>query len=230
MVATIPPVKRPYHEDDYVPEYPDFDRGTCLVIGGGPSINDMDWDDIREWRFQQPNRYVIATNEAMISLCPDANIGYWVDARWYQWNKIRMQTECKVGRRYTSAHGLSVDYGGGTYIENRNNPVMFSVDPKYVCGRDSGGIAINLAYHCNAAKAYLIGFDMWDNPAGEDTGNFHDKHQNKQPGTPRSTHFIPAHARAAQTIIDMGLDFQVFNATPHSALKCWPPAVWSRIR
>jgi hypothetical protein len=229
MPPTIPVQKRPYLEENYVPEYPDWDRGTCLIIGGGPSLNDMDWDEIRGWQFGGANRYTIAVNEAMLTLCPHADIGYWVDARWYQWNRLRMH-ESKVRKRYTSAHGLSVDYGGGTYVENRNNAGMFSTNPKYVCGRDSGGIAINIAYHCNAAKVYLIGFDMWDNPAGEDTGNFHDMHQNKQPGTPRSSHFIPAHAMAAKTIIDKNLNFVVHNATPYSALKCWPPAIWSRIQ
>lgn len=217
-------------EDEYVPQYPDWRGGTVLIIGGGPSINDMDWDDIRGWNQRKPRRYTIAVNEACLTVAPCADMAYWVDARWYQWNRLRIGDLCRCKRRYTSAHGLSVDYGGATYVENRNNPAMFSKEPKFVCGRDSGGIAINIAYHTGAEKVYLIGFDMWDTPAGTDTGNFHDKHQNKQPGTPRSTHFIPAHTQAAQTIKDEGLDFAVHNATPHSALKCWPPAVWSRMR
>jgi hypothetical protein len=226
-MGTFPPEPRAYHREEYVPDYPDFGGGICLIIGGGPSLNDMDWDEIRSWETKGPGRYTIAVNEACLTLHPHASIGYWVDARWYNWNRNRMHL-CKCKRRMTSAHGQSVDIAGATYVQNDNRKDFYSTDRRYVAGRDSGGIAINLAYHCNASALFLIGFDMWDTPAGDETGNFHDKHLLKQEGTPRKSYFIPTHTKMAEHIERHNLDFKVYNCTPNSALDCWPYLKWSR--
>lgn len=231
-MATFPPEPRPYHKPEYVPSYPDWQGGKCLIIGGGPSLLDMDWDELRRWNHRD-HQYTIAVNEACLTVVPHADIAYWVDARWYNWNKERLHL-CKALKRYTSAHGQSVDYGGATFVENANE-APFYTNSKYVAGLDSGAIAINLAYHCKASTVYLVGFDMHDTPAkSQGTGNFHDKHQLKQEGCPRSNHFVPRHTKMAEFLPQLAevkaQGFEVYNCTPHSALKCWPHIPWSRVK
>lgn len=224
------PAPLPHHMTSaYEPPWPDWNGATCLILGGGPSLADMDWEEIRTWRTNHPNRRIIAVNEACLSIVTDADIAYWVDGRWFQWNKERL-AKTNPRQKWTSAHGDSVKQGGAHYISNKNMK-DFHIHRKLVAGLDSGGIAINIAYHCNASTAYLLGFDMHDTPAkAQGTGNFHDKHPVKQPGLPRSNHFIPKHGKMRKAIADLDLDFAVFNCTPDSALKCWPYVPWSRIR
>jgi hypothetical protein len=96
---------------------------------------------------------------------------------------------------------------------------QFSLDPEVIrYGSNSGFQAINLAILLGCKRIVLVGFDMRC-PSGEAHffGN-HPKplHQNKDEDYRR---FIPHFARAAKAL---PADVEIVNATPASALSCFP--------
>ena len=198
-------------------ELPFFYGDRCLIIGGGPSIADMDWDEIRAF-----DGRTIAINEAGLTVDPNADIFYWCDWQWGQWNRDRYHLN-KSPHRLTSAQGNIGEFGGTNYIHTENS-VPFHTTGVQIAGRDSGTRCINLAYLCGIRQVYLIGFDMHDTPGRK--GNFHDHHQQIPPGKTRSAYFVPAHTEMSKHLPN---DFQVFNCTPDSALTCWPYMKWSTI-
>lgn len=86
-------------------------------------------------------------------------------------------------------------------------------------GGNSGFQALNLAVQFGAAKIVLIGFDM------DDAGG---KHWYGRNGWPMSNNpdrscfrrWIAAFEKAAPVLAHRGI--QVFNASPNSALRCFP--------
>ena len=101
--------------------------------------------------------------------------------------------------------------------------VGFDTRPGNVAGFDAGGRCINLAYHCGAARVVLLGFDCRDFPERRwREGNSHTAHHLPPLENQRKNKFIPAHEAMAVKIAALGLDFEVLNATPGSALTCWP--------
>jgi len=98
--------------------------------------------------------------------------------------------------------------------------MIWSQNPKQLAGKNSGLAALNCAYLMGAARAILLGFDM---KPQEGRNNFHNLHPVS--GKPNYTHryvnlFIPEFIQAAKNCDDLG--FVVINATPGSALECFP--------
>lgn len=80
-------------------------------------------------------------------------------------------------------------------------------------GDNSGFQAVNLAIQFGASEIWLLGFDM------QDTGHFFGEHPDacRKGMTPASWR---AHFESAARDMPPGL--QIFNATPGSALQCFP--------
>jgi hypothetical protein len=99
----------------------------------------------------------------------------------------------------------------------------FSLEPDTVAGFDSGSRCVNLAFHTGARRAVLLGFDMRDYPLEEWwEGNFHAAHREPPVPGSRESKFAPAHRIMAAKILEVCPGFAVLNATPGSALECWP--------
>ena len=110
-----------------------------------------------------------------------------------------------VVRRYTSQHGISQDQG--TLVWNRN----------------SGGCAINLAFHLGARKIVLLGYDM---RKVDGQHNYHTDHPKEDNPDPNYNVYEDQFIRPFESIMSDARKFglEIVNATPGSALK-WVPIV-----
>lgn len=176
----------------------------CFILGGGPSLKGFDVP-----RLKGRGR-VIAVNNAGLDLCPWADVLYFADGdqRWWGWNKDRIglfQGEWLVTRadlKDPPAQLLRVRH-------NREDPL--STDGWHLSGVCGGANAINLAFCLGASPIILMGFDMRP-------GNWHNLHKLPPKAGQHRQRFIPA---IEAMRVAMG-DHVVLNASPGSALRCWP--------
>jgi len=187
---------------------PDWRGETCFILGGGPSLTGFDATSIIGFP-------TIAINEAGLTLAPWADILFWSDDHWLEWNKDRLALHYggrKIYRHLGAVHGAH-------HIKFRHTTREgIHWGSNAVGGCDSGSSAINLALHTGAKVIVLLGFDMSD--GGQN--NFHDRH--REPHDPQvvTDRFIPAHNAMAADIASRGYPVKVLNATPVTRLTCWP--------
>lgn len=181
---------------------------TFHIIGGGPSIADLDVKSL--------TGKIIACNNAGLDIAPDADALIVMDGRWIEWNKDRLHENCSKTRICTqkptdvdlSEHGFQL------YEREKYAPV--SQVWARLAGKCSGAMAINLAYLFGATEIILHGFEM------RAVGNYHDDHRNlkgEQVVTPANLYeeeFIPSILNMVAAIAPC---CRVVNATPDSALK-----------
>lgn len=180
----------------------EWEGETVYVIGGGPSLRGFDWERLRGKR-------VIATNNSGFRV-PWADVMYWADLRWYEWNKDRL-SEFKGKYLVTKSRPPKRDDLDIKVIQHRFHGL--SHDPSIVAGWCGGSNAINLAYLFGATRIILLGFDMTG-------GNFHNEHRVDTIEDFYKAKFIPAIELMAKHLGQAGIE--VINANPSSQLKCFP--------
>lgn len=190
----------------------DWAGATVVILGGGPSL--------REGLEIPPQFKTIAVNESGLSWYTEADVLFFGDFRWYDWNRQRMkrymgQEIITRGYDYMYPDHIKVAWWDKTQPIHENSNALGGV-----C---SGGSAIDLAYKRGASRIILLGFDMND----EGRANFHDKHQAPPMAASRRTEYIPSIEAAAVTLKDAGVT--VLNATPVSSLLCFPMVDWSDV-
>lgn len=155
---------------------------------------------------------IIGVNDAGLHLAPWCDILYWSDKRWLEWNADDLflhSGPLKVTRRAPHIEtGFEIKVLG-------HMPGTFSNDPRYLGGICSGSCALNLAVLLGARKIVLLGFDMKDG-----VGNYHNNHLMPPGKNQYKSRFLPAIEKMAPQIANLGV--KVFNATPDSALLCFP--------
>ncbi len=196
----------------------DWAGDTVFILGGGPSLRGFDAEVLRG------RGRVIATNEAGLAgvagaddekpHAPWADVLYWADKRWFNWNRDRLGEHTgtyKIARfapEVPTEHDIKVLPQGGAPL---------SEDPTRLAGFCSGGAAINLAYLFGAGRIVLLGFDMHADARGD---NWHRRHKQGTDKARYVTHFMPPIAAMAWPLKQRGVE--VINCTPGSALSCFP--------
>lgn len=145
-----------------------FNRQVAVIIGGGASVKETDLSPLK-------NHYpVIGVNDAF-KLGDFVDFTWFGDQRWYEWNKkVLEESGMTSDRLFTCAMSLEDD--PGLYCFKRGKPVGIENKLGQVAwNRNSGGSAINFAYHLGAKKIILIGFDMKRGVGGRT--NWHDNHK-----------------------------------------------------
>src|SRR5690606_38995743 len=160
-----------------------WDRQAAFILGGGPSLKGFDVERLRG------RGKVIAVNNAGLDLCPWANVLFWADTRWLDWNHDRLHLhtgEWKVTRKQPHIP-LDSDV---KYLAHK--PFRLTHWPDRLGGRCGGSSAINLAYLLGANPIILLGFDMRDMPMDRwKEGNWHDRHLLPPLEGQRREKFIP---------------------------------------
>ena len=153
---------------------------------------------------------IIAVNDAGLHMAPWADILFWADKRWLDWNHGNLDLhvgQWKVARRpphIATHHDVKwIDF----------LPRSLSLDPWRVGGWCGGSSAVNLAFLLGANPIVLLGFDMRP-------GNWHDNHQKPPLQGQHRDKFIPAMESMATQLLKFGTT--VLNASPRSALRCFP--------
>lgn len=184
-------------------------NGTAWVIGGGPSLRGFDASLL-------VGRTVIVTNEAF-SLFHDALALVFADLGW--WERRREAVLGSFGGIIiTRGPHESVYRRDGIHWAQFHGRLDWSHDPKMMGAHNAGLMALNAAWIMGASAAVLLGFDM---RSIDGRTHYHDRYNEPRDMAGRyGTHFIPAFERAARRIEQDG--FAVVNATPESALQCFP--------
>jgi hypothetical protein len=185
----------------------DWAGERVFVLGGGPSLKTIDVASLRE------RGRVVAINDAFL-LAPWADLLYWGDRQWFEWNhgelhryagplKVTRATIPPGERRGVEFHSM---------LHARRE--ILATDPCQLAGPDSGSNVLNLLLHKAAACAVLLGFEM------RPCGHWHDRHQRASDRVAYASRYLPHHTQMAPRLAAAGL--QVLNATPDSALDCYP--------
>lgn len=195
---------------------------AAFIIGGGPSLIGFDPEQLRG------KGRIVAINDAGLTLMPWADVLYWGDRRWFEWNHPKLglhQGRYKFTRIMPriAGHPLLAE----ALIARHDikvlgfKPGRLSTTSKAVGGHCSGSAGINIAWLMGADPIVLLGFDMHDLPLDRwQEGYWHDHHQKPPAMGSRKNRFMPALERMAKELKDAGAT--VLNATPGSALKCFP--------
>lgn len=199
-----------------------------FIVAGGPSLAAMDLSGLRG----QP---MIVVNQSF-KLFPGATVHFSADQTWVQKHGPEFSSqwrgqysafcryEFKGDRRHGPLHKVvyrqlrsAVGVKGRVYHDRG-----FETRMNCLRGNNSGGFAINLSYHLGARLVVLLGFDM--------QMKGHQMHWYEE--SPRSVMgnqstfsniFLPVMNSAAEPAKEAGM--RIFNATPCSALTCYPPAL-----
>lgn len=186
---------------------------TCVVAAPGPSLTLETAAAVEACGLP-----VLAVNDAYKRL-PGARVLYACDAVWWReragaldfagerWSSIGEPGPRRHNEKTAEQHayGLRLVYG-------REKP-YFSTDPAVIhYGNNSGFQAVNLALHFGARTIVLVGFDM----AGS---HFFGAHKEPLRNTGSYAQFIRAFHEAAKRLPS---GVRVFNASPGSALTCFP--------
>lgn len=176
---------------------------AVFVIGGGPSVKGFDFSRLK-------GRRIIAVNNAGLDLVPWADVLFWADARWFDWNHGRLgehKGALKIARKrphIETGHDIKTV---------RFTPRRLSHWHDAVGGWCGGSSAINLAYLMGAKVIVLMGFDMRP-------GNYHADHKLPHVEGQHRDKFIPALEAMAPQLERAGVT--VLNTNPRSALRCFP--------
>lgn len=190
----------------------EWEGETAFLLGGGPSLKDFDVD-----RLKGRGR-VIAINDAGLVLAPWADVLYFGDAvrnRWLDWHKDELSA-FRGSHIVTRVMPPAELVPNGITIEvlRHDMKAALSTDPRALAGYCSGANAANLAFLFGAARIVALAFDMRG-------GHWHDRHRDRSAPDIYEKHFIPSLTRMARALETIGGP-PVINATPGSALTCWP--------
>lgn len=181
----------------------EWEGEAVFIIGGGPSVKGFDFERLR-------GRRVIAVNNAGFDLTPWADVLFWADKRWLDWNVHRLGEH--IGR-YKISRKVPHIPTGHDIKSLRFKPRGLSQAPDAVGGWCGGSSAINLAYLFGARVIVLIGFDMRP-------GNWHNDHKLPHVEDQHRLKFIPAIEAMEPELTSRGV--VVLNTNPRSALRCFP--------
>lgn len=186
--------------------------GRCIVAASGPSLTPSVADLCRGER-------VIAVNDAY-RLLPFADVLYACDREWWEGHK-----GCPdfAGEKWTS-HSLApkndktaIADKFGLHVIAGEDRDGFSLDPARVhYGHNSGFQAVNLAILFGASTIILAGFDM---RAIDGKHHFFGNHKAPLRASAPFGLWIAKFATAAKML---GGTPRIVNATPGSALTCFP--------
>lgn len=197
---------------------------TIYILAGGPSLRGFNSQAL--W-----GKQVITINDSW-RLYPAAKIHYFCDHHWWQEQIALNRPICAepvAGFRLRFHDqiycGLWVT-GNWRFADHPQVRCLalsgqhgLEKDPGKLChGSNSGYQAINLAYHLGAKRIVLLGYDM----KVSDKGRTH-WHQENRPDDFASilkNSMLPHFDTLVAPLKEAGVE--VINATPDSALTCWP--------
>ncbi len=189
-----------------------WDKATCYILGGGPSLNDVDID-----RLHGDGHRVIAVNKSF-------RLAEWADAMFFNDKGFFLGNRQRLldfpGLKVSTCKAIINNAPGIKFVRRRNTPWGLMRDPGFIgWNESSGAAAINLAMHLGATKLILFGYDMkrigdycnWDQVL-------------EKKFAPKAfdpyKRFRAPFPRIAQDL--RGMNIHCVNATPGSALTEFP--------
>jgi len=180
---------------------------TCFILGGGPSLAKIDIERLH-------GQHVIAVNNAY-QLADWIDVMFFGDCRWFSWHQKELIGW--PGLKVSACESLAKKHKWLRVMKKRNSPWGISTNPALLTWNlNSGGCAINLAYHFGVKKIVLLGFDM---RAIDGQKNWHVDHKDSPNKSPYERFMKTSPSIKAD--LDR-LSVECVNATPGSALRDFP--------
>jgi len=187
-----------------------WEGGECFVLGGGPSVNNLDLPRLHDKR-------VIAVNNSY-QLGP-WDVLFYGDCRWRE-----LHTQGLADFTGLKVHGCPHAEGIGDIKRVHRHHTPYGIDrrPNELCwNRSSGACAINLAVHFGVKRIVLLGFDMRKVDGETNYHRDHPKHRMKSSKVPYPyPSFLEPFPVIARDL--KRLKVECVNATPGSALDVFP--------
>ncbi len=186
----------------------DWPGETVFIIGGGPSVNGLDLDVLKD-------RKVIAINSSYLRT-PFAQYLFAGDQRWLRHHRKQLSgfsgilVTCTDMKEWPSLKRLG----------KISPPPGLSKRPtEVVCRRTSLQGAINVAVHLGVSRIVLVGADG----CADEKGRTH--HHASHPWPHRADAFAEQLSDLTTAVEPLAaLDIEVVNANPKSAIGLWPKA------
>lgn len=196
---------------------PDWTGEPCIVAAPGPSLTAEVAHKCRMTRWREGWR-IVAVQDSY-KLMPFADALYACDAHWWdihkdcggfggeRWSTHEKSSNEKLAQ--ARAYGLRLVAG--------ENGDTFSFDPGVIrYGSNSGFQAVQLALLKGCRRIVLVGFDM---RRVDGKAHFFGDHPAPCHNRADYQEFTKRFDRAAKSL---GPEVQIVNATPGSALRCFP--------
>lgn len=196
--------------------FPDWSGRAVAIVASGPSTKSAGVEKLR-------GRLPVIAIKDNVDLCPWADVVYGCDAAFW-----------KLRQGLPGFDGLKVCWAGDNDhrppnfpdihkigIEIKTDRFLFAEPGVVGSGGNSGFQAVNLAVQFGAHRLLLIGFDM------QARSGFHWYGKNRGHGRHNPTEdnfrrWRKAFTESADILSAQGVC--VINASPHSALRCFPVA------
>lgn len=193
---------------------PLFDGATVFILGGGPSLKDMDLSAIQE------DYKVIGVNDSYL-------LGEWVDICFFgdfHWLVAHKEELAKwPGMKITNAPNVLGTKG--IFVMERLTK-QFGRPDQLSWWKNSGATSIVLAGMLGAEKVVLLGFDCKLGKVGE--SNWHSNNLNVN--TARTYKEFDYMFQLLATVLPKQFpNMKVVNATPDSALDVFPKATLEEV-
>ena len=202
----------------------------CIVVGGGPSLEDFDWELLRGWRVIGVNR-VYERFDPTIIFSMDTRFLRWIMEEKYGDEAKKKFMASKAYKVWLCTYNCKL--APEIYIVKvwKNYSQGFRAFPDTMLngighGNNSGYGALNLAVCLGADPIYLLGYDMSyrkikdDGPFDAVTRtHWHEGHP--QPHSPNTVErFVQYFQLPAVKAKEKG--FEIINLNPKSALPYFP--------
>lgn len=192
-------------------------RGMAVaILASGPSLTRRQVERVRDWRKAAADRRVIAINTTF-RLAPWADVLYACDVRW--WMHYMDEVKAEFRGALWSQDADAQRRFGVNLIHSQNARGLGKRPGVIHQGMNSGFQAINLAWQGGAARVVLLGYDA---KAKDGRKHWHGDHPGHMNGPLPCAGWIKAFEAMADDLRAEGFD--IVNATPGSALACFPRA------
>lgn len=195
----------------------------CAIIGGGPSVLDVDLGALSGTR-------VITVNNSYATY-PDAEFHYFHDRRWWvDYGHSKLFWPTARGSLVTCCAGdvplrPPANRWAYTMTRLRPGPVHnkttcpdgMTEDRRTLVGLDSGTQALNLAFHLGADPTLLVGFDMTSHNG---LLHHHKEHPKQSHETNYQKRFLPQYDLVAKFLT--ARKRTVLNCSAFSAITHFP--------
>ena len=195
---------------------PEWQGSPCVVAAPGPSL-----DQETALKVKASGWPVLVCQDAW-RLMPWADKLYGCDARWWdcyegvpefageKWSTHGKEPTTNDKAEQAAKYGLKLVRGVSA------NDKGFSMNPAVIhYGDNSGYQSINLAVLLGSPYIVLVGFDMLH----KGKGHFFGAHPSPLHNKTDYEVWVPRFRKAAE---ELPRDIVIVNATPNSALDCWP--------
>ena len=200
----------------------------CIIVGGGPSLSDFDWELLHGWRVIGINR-VYEEFDPTIIFSMDTRFLRWILDGQYGEEAREKFMASKAYKVWLCTYNCTLppeifivkvwgNYSRGFHVfpETMRNGIGH--------GNNSGYGALNLAVCLGANPIYLLGYDMGyrkGDPVDAMKRRTHWHNGHPQPHKPDTVNrFIRYFGVAAGKAKELKID--IINLNPESMLRCFP--------